>query len=148
MPRNSITIESDRQPSMSVANGHWMPAADLFVGDRMAAISAVLIMAGNSDRSPGPASDESRPLYQGRDKGPVVNIGLRLTGLALLGIAGVAIYWLFGSVHSGGLHAAKPIEYLLAFVSFASASAGGVLLSFGTHIFDEVEVSERWKPRE
>ena len=146
MLRNSNTIESDRQPSISVANGHWMPAADLFVGDRMAAISAVLSMAGKSDRSPAP--DESRPLYQGRDKGPVMNIGLRLAGLALLGIAGMAIYWLFGSIHSGGLHTAKPIEYLLAFVSFASASAGGVLLSFGTHIFDEVEVSERWKPRE
>lgn len=148
MPRSSIIIESDRQPSISLANGHWTPAVGLFVGDRMAAINAALFLASRHEPSPGPAPDESRPLHQGHDKGPAVNIGLRLAGIALLGIAAVAIYWLSGSVHSGGLHAAKPIEYLLAIVSFASASAGGVLLSYGTHIFDEVEVSERWRPRE
>jgi hypothetical protein len=37
--------------------------------------------------------------------------------------------------------------YLLALVGFLGASAGSALALYGRHLFDEIEVSARWRHR-
>ena len=74
-------------------------------------------------------------------------IGLRLAGLALPIASAGAIHLLLGLTHLGPLHTATPVEFLLALSGFACASAGVTLLVHGIHIFDQIEISDRWATR-
>jgi hypothetical protein len=68
--------------------------------------------------------------------------GLRLVGLALLSVAVLVGRHLFAAPNPQGKVTAS--AYLLALIGMASACAGAALAVLGRHLFDEVELSERW----
>jgi hypothetical protein len=67
---------------------------------------------------------------------------LRLAGLALLCVAVLVGRHLFAASDPQGRVRAS--AYLLALIGMASACAGAALSVLGRHLFDEVELSERW----
>ena len=73
------------------------------------------------------------------------DIGLRASGLILCGIAYAAI------VHLAAMHIASqsgdPIAIGLAAIGFLAASSGSAAIILGRHLFDEIEVSSRWRHR-
>jgi apolipoprotein N-acyltransferase len=79
--------------------------------------------------------------------GPRWNVGLRLLGVVLIGLAAGSVWWLYMRVHAEGAGPVALFNFLLGLVAFVGASSGSALLLLGTHIFDEVEVSERWRIR-
>jgi len=70
-------------------------------------------------------------------------IGLRRVGLVSCGVAYAALSHLF----SMRLPARAPgvLAYALAALGFLSASAGAALVGLGHHLFDQIEVSSRWR---
>lgn len=73
------------------------------------------------------------------------DIGLRLAGAALWGLAWLAARQL-AALHLTQSHADPDMwAAALAAASFLCASLGAVLVSQGCHIFDRVEISERWR---
>jgi len=73
------------------------------------------------------------------------DIGLRLGGAALCGLAWLAFREL-AALHPSRIHADPGVgALLLAAAGFLCASLGAVLIAQGRHIFDSVEVSERWR---
>lgn len=73
------------------------------------------------------------------------DIGLRLGGAGLLGLAWLAFRELAG-LHLSAIHSDPGVGPLaLAAVGFLCASLGAVLIVQGRHIFDRVEVSRRWR---
>lgn len=78
------------------------------------------------------------------------DIGLRILGLTLCAIAYQALAHLVGMRPPAAPHQSGPLAYLLAAIGFMSASAGTALALLGKHLFDQVEVSARWRilPRE
>lgn len=73
------------------------------------------------------------------------DIGLRLIGAALWGLAWLAARQL-AALHLTQSHADPDMwAAALAAASFLCASLGAVLVSQGCHIFDRVEISERWR---
>jgi hypothetical protein len=73
---------------------------------------------------------------------------LRLGGLAALAIAGAAIRLLMRSAgvtpHAGAHAGPTAIAALLAAIGFLAATLGSAVLVLGRHVFDRIEVSERW----
>lgn len=67
---------------------------------------------------------------------------LRLMGLVLLAVAGLALRWLCL------LHVPPQLAGLLAYgrgaVAYVGASSGVALVILGRHLFDEVAVSPHW----
>lgn len=51
-------------------------------------------------------------------------------------------------VSDQGQHEATAFELLLAAIGFLCASAGSILVTQGGHIFDKVEISQRWRTRD
>ena len=79
-----------------------------------------------------------------RRHGWPIDIGLRLAGLAAVAIALVSFHAL-ARLHGAAPHAAPTaVQYMLAALGCVGTSGGGALLILGHHIFDEVELSERW----
>jgi len=74
------------------------------------------------------------------------SVGLRSISLLLIALSAAGAYALSRLVHMPG-HIAGLLDCLLAVVVFVTASAGSVMLCLGTHIFDEVAVSSRWRTR-
>lgn len=72
-------------------------------------------------------------------------LAIRAIGLALLGGAAAAGRALVAIVQADPLAARSPLAWLLAAATFCCLSLGAALLVLGAHIFDEVEVSERWQ---
>ena len=72
---------------------------------------------------------------------------LRAIGLVTLLISWRACAWLYTLVH-GHPNNHSALVYLLALVAFCCASAGSALLVVGHHLFDEVQISERWATRQ
>jgi hypothetical protein len=74
-----------------------------------------------------------------------VDLGLRAVGALLCCIAYVAI------AHLVAMHirprSAGAIAYGLATAGFLSASAGSAMTVLGHHLFDAIEVSQRWQHR-
>lgn len=74
------------------------------------------------------------------------DFGLRGLGLGALAVS-------YGSIsHLIELHAAHPVHwkpglvaYVLTTVGFLCGSAGTALTLLGGHLFDEIQVSERWR---
>lgn len=54
--------------------------------------------------------------------------------------AAFALRELYALVHTAPDHEASPIELLLAAAGYLGTTAGGVLITLGVHIFDQVEV--------
>lgn len=74
------------------------------------------------------------------------DLGLRALGLALLALAGAAIWWLSGRMPVGARHVPAPPDYLAAAIAFIGTSGGGALVSLGAHIHDPVPIAHRWRP--
>lgn len=73
------------------------------------------------------------------------DIGLRLAGAALWGLAWLAARQL-AALHLTQSHADPGMwAVTLAAAAFLCASLGAVLVTQGRHIFDRVEISERWR---
>lgn len=73
------------------------------------------------------------------------DIGLRFAGAALWGLAWLAAGQL-AALHLMQTHADPDMwAALLAAAAFLCASLGAVLITQGRHIFDRVEISERWR---
>ena len=72
------------------------------------------------------------------------DIGLRISGLILCGLASLALTCLIAMQVAP--RTAGALAYALATVGFFSASAGTALAMFGKHLLDEeVQVSTRWR---
>ncbi|MBM6577786.1 hypothetical protein KCP91_15490 [Microvirga sp. SRT01] len=71
------------------------------------------------------------------------DIGLRISGLILCGLAYLALTCLIAMQVAP--RTAGALAYALATVGFFSASAGTALAMLGKHLFDEVQVSTRWR---
>jgi hypothetical protein len=71
------------------------------------------------------------------------DIGLRISGLILCGLAYLALTRLL-AMHVAP-RTAGALAYALATVGFFSASTGAALAMLGKHLFDEVQVSLRWR---
>ncbi|MBB6425043.1 hypothetical protein [Sphingopyxis sp. JAI128] len=75
------------------------------------------------------------------------DIGLRLCGI-LSGWLSLRAAWKLAALHPSESHAdpgAKAL--LLAAATFLCASVAAVLVTQGRHIFDRVDVGERWRLR-
>jgi hypothetical protein len=76
-----------------------------------------------------------------------IDIGLRLGGAMLGGASSLALRKL-ASLHLSGPHPDPSIgALLLAVAAFLCASLGSILLTQGRHIFDPIELGERWRTR-
>lgn len=73
------------------------------------------------------------------------DMGLRLAGAALWGLAWLAARQL-AALHLAQSHADPDLwAALLAAAAFLCASLGAGLITQGHHIFDRVEIGERWR---
>jgi hypothetical protein len=72
------------------------------------------------------------------------DLQLRVAGGALSVLAIFAFRALFQIKPVFG-EAPSPWIFAQAAIGFVSASLGGILLTYGHHIFDEVRVSDRWR---
>lgn len=68
------------------------------------------------------------------------DVGLRLAGMLAVVAAAFALRELYALVHAAPEHEASPIELLLAASGYLGTTAGGVLITLGLHIFDQLEV--------
>ncbi|MEG3084403.1 hypothetical protein U1707_12185 [Sphingomonas sp. PB2P12] len=73
------------------------------------------------------------------------DFGLRASGLLMCGIAYAAVARLC-AMHISS-QTAGALAYALAVTGFLGASAGGAMAMLGHHLFDEIEVSARWRHR-
>ena len=80
-------------------------------------------------------------------KGWVRDSLLRGAGVLSLVCGGLLIRWLFNSADLRQHHDPSLIEFAAAALGFLFLSAGAVLTTLGEHIFDQVEISERWAKR-
>ena len=71
-------------------------------------------------------------------------IGLRLGGLGLLALGWVIGRSLAHLVDQGGLQAITSTEFVEGATLFLSGSAGSALLLFGSGLWKEVRIAERW----
>ena len=72
---------------------------------------------------------------------------IRLGGMIFLIVAGLSGHRLFGHAQSPA-ETSAPALYLLASILFVGASLGSAMLAWGAHLFDDVEVSARWRTRD
>jgi hypothetical protein len=69
---------------------------------------------------------------------------LRIAGVGILALA----YFAAAALHSRALAGAlerDPLAYLLAAATFLCGSSGAGLVALGAHVFDRVEVAQRWR---
>lgn len=83
------------------------------------------------------------PIRQSRSH----DVAIRLAGLAVLPIGAFSIHWLYHLVHAAPGHGSTSAELGLAAAGVLCLSTGSVLLSLGSHLFDEVKVPARWERR-
>ena len=127
-----------------------IPTAELFADNRISTATALLCQDDrhrSRDGISGPAYSRSTADERAVSKNRRLNVFLRLGGLALLCAAVSAGYLCTQLVRSGGPHPATVVELLLSLGMFICMSGGLLLLTMGVHVFDEVEISERWRPR-
>jgi hypothetical protein len=72
------------------------------------------------------------------------DLALRAAGLLFLVVAFMALRHMIALVHLRSPHEASLGEMAFAAAGFLGLSAGSTLATLGAHIFDEVEISERW----
>lgn len=72
------------------------------------------------------------------------DLSVRLAGSIMLGCAGLMLRWLVGSVHLHPQHDAAALEAFAAAAGFLCLGGGALLTVLGHHVFDRVEIAERW----
>lgn len=80
-------------------------------------------------------------------KGWLRDLLLRGAGLCLLACCWLLMSWLFHSANLRQHHDPTFVECAAAATGFLCFSVGATLASLGDHIFDQVEISERWARR-
>lgn len=73
------------------------------------------------------------------------DITLRLCGAVSCGISYLAIDALLASRLADGTLPDGALPFILAAAGFLCASVGSALLALGHHIFDEIQISRRWR---
>lgn len=73
------------------------------------------------------------------------DLGLRVVGLILCGMAYLAIARLFALHPPAPPKSAGALAYGLATIGFLGGSVGGAMTTLGHHLFDEIEISDRWR---
>ena len=73
-----------------------------------------------------------------------MGVSIRAAGLATLGLSWICGHELW-RLHS--MDGTSALTFFLALVTFLAASAGSAMLIVGEHLFDEVEISQRWARR-
>ncbi|KQZ77002.1 hypothetical protein ASE06_04195 [Sphingopyxis sp. Root214] len=76
---------------------------------------------------------------------PAANIGLRASGILLLGIGWLLALRLHNMAMTTGPRDPGALMILLSAATFLGASAGSALLFVGPGLWEAVEVSERWR---
>lgn len=74
-----------------------------------------------------------------------MGIILRISGLIAIGLSMLAGLGLEHLAAAGGRHHPNALEFLLAALSFACASAGAALLLCGPKLLERQPVSFRWR---
>jgi xanthosine utilization system XapX-like protein len=77
----------------------------------------------------------------------VADTSVRAGGFAMLGLAGISVHALTALRAGLSQGAPPPWVFGLAMIGFIGASFGSALVVLGRHIFDRVEISERWARR-
>jgi hypothetical protein len=81
------------------------------------------------------------------DRRPRVrDLFLRTAGLVFLTCCWFLVRWLF---HAGNLQHQQdptPLQFAAGMIAYPCFSAGAILTAMGAHIFDRVEISQRWAP--
>ncbi len=72
---------------------------------------------------------------------------LRLAGCALVAAGAAAMRWLFRTATPGLPADASVAQIVFAALGFLGLSLGTALVLLGTHVFDQVHLSDRWKRR-
>lgn len=72
---------------------------------------------------------------------------LRLAGCSAALLGGMSMWWLFHTARRGGPIDPTPAQAIMAAVGFLGLSIGLPLIVLGVHVFDQVQLSERWKRR-
>lgn len=75
------------------------------------------------------------------------DLALRAAGVVLCAVSWAGIAELIARTEQAPAHGPDLLAFCLAIVGFLAASAGSGLLLLGGHIFDQVEVSDRWRRR-
>lgn len=70
-----------------------------------------------------------------------------MAGLGLLACCWLLATWLFHTVDPRRHPDPTLVEFAAAAAGFLCFGAGGALTTLGEHVFDEVEISERWARR-
>lgn len=73
------------------------------------------------------------------------DLALRLLGLALCTASWLSIRALLDLHAQSAVAPPPPAAYALAAIGFVGGSAGSALAVLGHHLFDRVEISERWR---
>lgn len=73
------------------------------------------------------------------------DLGLRLMGIMLCALAYLSISHLVALHPNPPPRSAGAAGYWLAAIGFLSAGGGGAMTILGHHLFDEIEVSARWR---
>ena len=81
--------------------------------------------------------------YEHRASGPLLRIG----GAVLLLLAYACGRALRAHAIAGGAED-DALAYLLALLTFLCATSGAALLFVGRHLFDRIEIAERWRRRD
>ena len=69
---------------------------------------------------------------------------LRALGLLMLSCCWLLMSWLFRSAPANDPHHLNGLQFAAAAMGFLCFGAGAALTLLGVHLFDEVEVSQRW----
>lgn len=72
---------------------------------------------------------------------------LRLGGGVLVAIGSVALRWLFRTATPGLPVDSSAAQLAAAGLGFVGLSLGAALILIGAHLFDQVELSDRWRRR-
>ena len=75
------------------------------------------------------------------------DVVLRITGMILVACCWLLMRWLVHSANLRAHHDPSLLQFVAAAAGFLCVSAGSALTTLGAHVFDEVEVSERWARR-
>ncbi|MDB5687085.1 MAG: hypothetical protein JWR77_1674 [Rhizorhabdus sp.] len=83
----------------------------------------------------------------GRPVGIVTDMLIRATGIFGV-IAAIALFaWLYRLIQAAPATDPSFGEYLLAALAFLASSVGSAILVLGRHVYDRIELSERWRRR-
>lgn len=80
----------------------------------------------------------------------MMQLFVKSSGIAIRSAGAALIVLCTACVHELVLRRSAPdsgAAYLFAFLSFATGTLGSALLVLGGHLFDRIEVAERWRRR-